>query len=100
MSHKPLESCAALFADAGNPWATRDDWIREEKLAANPRANSRDRERAILFTRRHSVTPQRAKPRLELAPEIRPEIGRENSMSEILDRRKLARRMREIMSHD
>lgn len=53
------------FAHAGNPWATISDWIRETQIAANPKASDREREKAIAYTKRASMSPKKAEPKPE-----------------------------------
>lgn len=60
-----IRTNAEQFADTGNPWATRDDWIREEKLAGNQLASTAARKSARSYTRRASMFPGKAQPRPE-----------------------------------
>lgn len=63
MSHKSMKTCASVFADAGNPWCTPEDWAREADLWRNPTVSERAQDSAADFTRRASIVPGRVKPK-------------------------------------
>lgn len=60
-----IRTNAEQFAETGNPWATRDDWIREEQLASNPLTPTAAKRSARSYTRRASMFATTAKPRPE-----------------------------------